>query len=133
MMENIMQFLKALKTDPRAAELVKGRATPRNDQEAIASYAELAQALGCSLSKEEITEALSAMVRERKEKTAKTESEIGKLVIHEEALDQVAGGAIDFMPDGSPERADKKACSATYDSGDWCWWTDMCDNLIDLY
>ena len=119
-MERITRFLQALKTNPRAAELTRNMPKPRNDRETIECYADLAVQLGCDLSKEEITEGLSALVREQRTRTGSAERELGKSPLPDDALDFVAGGAVD-------------PCEETYKAGEWCWWTDSCKDVINIY
>ena len=117
--DKFVQLLQQMKKDPRAAELVRGIPAPTNDEEVIACYTDLAEKLGCELSKEEITEGLRALSREQQARTEAARQEMEKAAIGEGTLDMVAGGA------GGKDRE-------PYDD-DYCWWSDSCDRMINFY
>ena len=121
-MDKLRSFLQTLKTDPRAAELVRNLPIPQNDQQAVECYADLAKELGCELSREEIVAGFRAMIRNQKKRTATAEKELEKTALGEDVLDMVAGGA-----------GHGKTCESTYTPGEWCWWTDQCNDLVDVY
>ena len=117
--DKFVQLLQQMKTDPRAAELVRGIPAPTNDEEAVACYADLAVKLGSDLSKEEITEGLRALSREQQARTEAARREMEKAAVGEDALDMIAGGAT-----GKGREP--------YDD-DGCWWQDACGRLINFY
>lgn len=117
--DKFVQLLQQMKTDPRAAELVRGMPAPTNDEEAIACYTDLAVKLGSDMSKEEITEGFRALSREQQARTEAARREMEKAAVGEDALDVVAGGATG--KDREP-----------YDD-DYCWWSDSCDRMINFY
>ena len=119
-MQKLMDFLQELKTSPLAAELVRSLQIPQDDQQAVECYADLAEKLGCDLSKEEIKEEMTALCLEQRARTAAAEQDIGKAAVHEDVLDLVAGGS-------------SAACEETYQAGEWCWWSDQCSTLINIY
>jgi len=120
-MEKIRDFMRALKTSPQAAELTRNMPAPRDDLEAIECYTYLAVHLGCDITKEEITEGLAALALEQQSQSAAAEREVGKTSIPEEALDHVAGGIA------------SSKCEETYEEGEWCWYSDCCDKMINIY
>ena len=153
-MENgLKQLLNALKTDSRTAELVRGMEKPRNDEEAVNGYARLAEALGQNLTRDEIAEGLARLSREQQERTAQAELDSEKALdsdsaqdgfagwekslISENALDIVAGGDKYRTPHGSPEAvaAGEKdpRCAETFIPGEFCWYTDTCQDFINFY
>ena len=87
-------FLKALRTDPKAKELLKESGEPANAEEAAEQYAAIAEKLGFDVKKENILRFLNAKEKLHQAQTMNAESAV-KEALDEEALDSVAGGAGD--------------------------------------
>ena len=119
-MANITEFFKALETDPKAKEKLKGMKEPDSAEEAAEQYFAIAQDLGISVSREDVTALLKANEKAHREKAAKAEEKV-KEALDESALDAVAGG----------QKID--GCESTADLGEWCWFSDSCDFLINGY
>ena len=68
--EKVMELLNAIRTDPKAKELLKDAAQPRNEEEMIRLCAELALQLGFDVTEAEIREVVTAAAQARREKTA---------------------------------------------------------------
>ena len=109
----VQKFLDALRSDPKARELVKAIPAPKNDQEAAEAYVRIAKELGFDLTADEIQAGLKGM-----EQAQKTQSE--KVTLDMDDLANVAGGA-------------DERCDSTFDKGEWCWFSDSCSYLISFY
>jgi len=123
-MNEIKEFLKAIVTDPRAKELLKGMKEPATTEEAVEQYVMIAKKLGLSISREAILEYVSIREKVQQKQTAKAESEV-KTALDEDALDSVAGGG-----DG-----DNSGCDSTTKDADeeWCWFSDACNHVVTFY
>ena len=116
-MEQVKEFLKALRADPRAKELL-GETDPETREEMLQLYAKAAEALGFSLTAEQIEEGINKLTEEMKEKTASAENNAKKLDI--DSLAHVAGGG------GSD-------CVFTYNPNENCDFEDHCDSVFRSY
>ena len=121
-MDKVKQFLETVKKDPKARELIKKLKKPKDDQEAAEGYFEIAQALNCDITKEEIAEGLKGAEQALKEKAAQVAEQVA---VSDEELDQVAGGG-----DGEGQVS---SCDSSYSPGEWCWFSDSCAFLINDY
>ena len=120
MEKKMMQFLETLRNDPKAKEIMKGMKKPENDGEIIENYLAIAEKTGFDLTREDIQEGVSSLMKEQQARTANTAEQVQKTAISDEALDNVAGG---WDPN----------CDQTYSPGEWCWFTDSCEYLITFY
>ena len=93
--EKVMELLNAIRTDPRAQELLKDRPQPKNEEEMIRLYAELASRLGFEVTEAEIQSAFREAQRARKERTDAASAEIQKLS-DEDVATAAGGGDYDF-------------------------------------
>ena len=53
-----MDILNTLRKDPKAKELMKSMPVPQNEEEVLAGYEKVANALGYSITREELLESL---------------------------------------------------------------------------
>ena len=118
-MKDAKTFLEALKTDPRAKELMNAAEIPADPEKTADCYVTLAGELGYTLTKEEILAAAQEMSKAQQQKTARA---MDKIALENADLDKVAGGDA-----GNP------ACGSTYTDGEWCWFSDSCSVVIDYY
>ena len=129
-MEKLTALLDAVRTDPRAKELLKDAAEPKSEEEMIRLCADIAPKLGFDITEDEIRAGIAEMVRERMEKTA---ADMEKLP--EDELKNAAGGACwtgDEAPDGH-----EMGCLIAYhgwqwshDNDIWCRESYWCYRLI---
>lgn len=126
-MEQIKKFVEALRTSPKAKELL-GAKDPETKEEALSRYVSAAKALGFSLTAEEIDAGLNKLAEEQKEKTAAAEQTIKGLSAEELAM--AAGGNDDFAP--AVEKGNEK-CKATYNAKENCGRIDRCNSLFLSY
>ena len=108
--------MEAVKNDPRALEMVKALGTPRTDAEAVDGYLKVAEAAGCSISREELIKGLKAYAAQQKAASDKTAE---KISLRDMDLENVAGGG--------------EGCADTYQAGEWCCFTDSCSVIITGY
>lgn len=118
-MSTVKDFVQALTTNPKAAELLKEAGEPANIEEAAALYADIAEKAGISVSGKIIREMLEGREAIQKNITAKAEGAV-KEALAEAELDTVAGGQ-------RPE------CASTYEPNEWCWVSDSCSVIITSY
>ena len=116
-MEQIKEFLKALKTDPRVKEMLGGT-EPESKEETLQLYAKAAGILGFSLTAEQIEEGINKLTEEMMEKTASAESSVKELDLDD--LAQVSGG-------GGTE------CVKTYNPNENCDFEDRCNSVFRSY
>ena len=77
--EKVMELLHAIRTDPRAKEMLKGTAKPKSDEEVIRLCAELAPRLGFDVNEADIRDAFRKAERTCREKTDAAAEAIQKL------------------------------------------------------
>ena len=118
-MNTVTQFLKALHSDPKAKGLAMGMQKPENEKETAGFYVRLAKQLGYEISEQEMIEGITAMEQAQLAQTAKADSQVEKVSLSEDALDQVAGGDAE--------------CKGSVNKDEWCWWTDACSVIITKY
>ncbi len=119
-METLKKFMEALRTDPRAEELVKGKEKPESLEDAVRLYAEAAAALGFALTEEDISEGLKVLEEEQKAKTEQAKEAVKELDTAD--LEKVAGG-IYVNTD----------CEDTFKQEENCWFNDGCDQVLNKY
>ena len=59
--ESAIKFLRELKTNEKAKDLLQGRERPKTKEDAIKAYAEVAKELGEDISPEDFAEALERL------------------------------------------------------------------------
>ena len=88
--ETAVKFLRELRTNEKAKELLQGRETPKNKDDAIKAYAEIAAELGEDISAEDLTQALEEIEAEIHQKTEAVSADMEEL--EDDDLKDVAGG-----------------------------------------
>ena len=88
--ESAIKFLRELKTNEKAKELLQGMEKPKNKDDAIKAYAEVAKELGEDISPEDITQALKEIEAEIHQKTEAVSADMVEL--EDNDLENVAGG-----------------------------------------
>ncbi|MBR5108738.1 MAG: Nif11 family protein [Clostridia bacterium] len=135
--EQVKAFLKALKENPQAKELLDSIEAPKNDEERIRAYTEIAGKLGFHLTAEDFAAFEQAAAEERLQKTEAQAEALQKL--DDQELEGVAGGR-----DGTqvnPKEAENgdtcmqthESCSDTFLNQENCWCTDGCDQVFNSY
>ena len=122
-MDQVRDFLNALRNDPKARELARDMKQPETAAETAECYVQLAQAMGYHLTGKDMLEGLKALEQEQQERTAKANSKVEKIALDDDDLDAVTGGY----------NASPAACAKTYKEGEWCWMTDSCARLVADY
>ena len=110
--ESAIKFLRELKTNEKAKELLQGRERPESKDEAIKAYAEVASELGEDISPEDITQALEEIEAEIHQRTETVSADMEEL--EDDDLGDVAGGK------------DNPECVNTVDYSGWCGSNDWC-------
>lgn len=121
-MEKMKEFLKALVTDPKAKELLSGMKESDSMETNAEQYHQIAEALGFSISKEQLLAFLQAKEETHKAYAARAEETVKK-ALEEAELNAVAGGR-----DGKVTE-----CQDTFSPGEWCTITDSCSYVIRFY
>ena len=88
--ETAIKFLRELKTNEEAKELLQGRERPKTKEDAIKAYAEVAKELGEDISPEDFAEALKEIEAEIHQKTEAVSADMVEL--KDDDLENVAGG-----------------------------------------
>ena len=112
--EKAKELLEAIRTDPKAKELLQGVSEPRSEEDMIRLCAEIAPKLGFDVSEADIREAVAALSRERMEKTA---ADVQKL--SDDDITQASGGELwqgEDAPDGH-----EMGCMLTYHGFSYQW------------
>ena len=125
-MEQAREFLRALRTDPRAKELLSERQIPESDAEASEAYAEIAGKLGYALTAEQIAAEAESIAQELLAASAEAEDDARELDSQE--LEMVVGG-----DDDPCKNHQHYSCSSTFEDGEWCWFSDACETIINKY
>ena len=115
--ENAIIFLRELKTNEKAKELLQGREKPKSKEDAIKAYAEVAKELGEDISPEDFAEALKEIEAEIHQKTEAVSADMVEL--EDNDLEGVAGG--------------ESGCAYTVDFSDWCGMEDSCSSIWVVY
>ena len=106
--ESAVKFLRGLRTNEKAKELLQGREKPKSKEDVIKAYVEVAAELGERISAEDLAAAMEALEAEIHQKTEAAASEMKEL--NDDEVGNVAGG-------------DKRRLN---DYEGWCWLNDMC-------
>ena len=77
--ETAIKFLRELRTNEKAKELLQGMEKPKNRDDAIKAYAEVAKELGEDISAEDITQALKEIEAEIHQKTEAVSADMVEL------------------------------------------------------
>ena len=119
--ESAIKFLRELKTNEKAKELLQGMERPKNRDDAIKAYAEVAKELGEDISPEDIAKALEEIEAEIHQKTEAVSADMVEL--EDNDLENVAGGK------------ENDACANTVDFSisEWCWSNDWCSRFEIQY
>ena len=119
-MSEIKELLEKLNNTADVQSLFPD-AKPQTREEEINIYADVAEKLGYSISKEELENYIEKIENEIREATASQIDSIKKLDVSE--LDTVAGGSEYF----------KELCEYTYKDYENCWYQDACDHVQNDY
>ena len=117
--EKVKAFLEALKTDPKAQELIRGIPEPETPASRIRTYAKIAEDLGYDLSDADLDAFIADQEKYPQAKAEAAAKEIKELP--EDELEEVAGGK---------NHAD---CTDTYKNKENCWVVDACDIVLTHY
>lgn len=158
-MDEAREFLTALRSDPRAAELLGDKPQPASEEEELEAYVKIAGDLGFSLTAQQIVDGAKAMAEEQLAQTARAE-QLAAEDLDLEELERVAGGyTIDYggkivevkAPEGyhcgqpdfdydeywrmrkGCEQTKNYYCSTTFEESEWCWISDNCEKCITKY
>ena len=118
--ESAIKFLRELKTNEKAKELLEGRERPKSKDEALKAYAEVAKELCEDISPEDFAEALEKIEAEIHQKTKAVSADMEEL--KDDDLEGVAGGY--YHEDG---------CVETYSIFSSCDKVDYCFFSITYY
>ena len=114
--ETAIKFLRELRTNEKAKELLQGMEKPKNKDDAIKAYAEVAKELGEDISAEDITQALKEIEAEIHQKTEAVSANM--IDLEDDDLEDVAGGTTPLPSSGG--------CGLTQKILDMCWKNDVC-------
>lgn len=89
--ESAVKFLRGLRTNEKAKELLQGREKPKSKEDVIKAYVEVAAELGERISAEDLAAAMEALEAEIHQKTEAAASEMKEL--NDDDVEKVAGGA----------------------------------------
>ena len=118
-MEQLEKFLEALRTADKAREIL-AQAKPESEENTISAYAQVARAMGFSLSEKEIADGIRARAEQQKAGTAKAQEAVQALDLDD--LEAVAGG-----------KSDHEECLDTFKNKENCWYNDGCDHIFNAY
>ena len=88
--ESAIKFLRELRTNEKAKELLQGRERPKNREDTIKAYAEVAAELGEDISAEDFAEALEEIEAEIHQKTEAVSANM--IDLEDDDVEDVAGG-----------------------------------------
>ena len=115
--ESAIKFLRELKTNEKAKDLMQGRERPKTKEDAIKAYAEIAKELGEDISPEDFAQALEELEAEIHQKTKAVSADMQEL--EDDDVENVAGGTIEC---GEPmQRLINR----------FCWDNDVCSIYIN--
>ena len=115
--ESAIKFLRELRTNEKAKELLQGMERPKNRDDAIKAYAEIAKELGEDISPEDFAQALEEIEAEIHQKTEAVSADMVEL--EDDDVENVAGGTIEC---GEPmQRLINR----------FCWDNDVCSIYIN--
>lgn len=116
--ETVKEFLKELKSNPKAAELLKGKEAPKSAEEQLATLTDAAKALGYDLTAEDFSAFMEEQAAALK---ARTEAQVkGIQTLDDSEVSAVSGGEDHF-------------CADTYKKGEFCFVLDYCEVLSYRY
>ena len=115
-MDKVNQLLDLVKSNPDAQKIAQELGIPKTDREAADGYLRVAKAMGIDMTETELLDGLHALMQEQH---ARSEQAAEKISLDEVSLDNVAGGLTE--------------CGSTYEPGEWCWFSDSCDAVINYY
>ena len=118
--ESAIKFLRELKTNEKAKDLLQGMEKPKSKEDAIKAYAEVAKELGEDISPEDFAQALEKIEAEIHQKTKAVSADMEEL--KDDDLEGVAGGY--YHEDG---------CVETYSIFSSCDKVDYCFFSITYY
>ena len=118
--ETAIKFLRELKTNEKAKELLQGMEKPKNKDDAIKAYAEIAAKLGEDISQEDFAWSLEEIEKEIHQRTEAVSADMVEL--QDDDLEGVAGGY--YYEDG---------CARTYSVFSSCDEVDYCFFSISYY
>lgn len=93
--ESAIKFLRELRTNEKAKELLQGRKKPKSKEDVIKAYVEIATALGEDISAEDIAQALEEIEAEIHQKTEAVSADMVEL--EDDDLEGVAGGFYTYV------------------------------------
>ena len=108
--ESAIKFLRELRTNEKAKELLKGKEKPKSKEDVIKAYVEIAAALGEDISAEDIAKALEEIEIEIHHNAEVLSADIVEL--DDDDIENVAGGEIDL------------GCQNDFEG--WCLKNDFC-------
>ena len=115
--ESAIKFLRELKTNEKAKDLLQGREKPKSKEDAIKAFAEVAKELGEDISPEDFAQALEEIEAEIHQKTKAVSADMQEL--EDDDVENVAGGTIEC---GEPmQRLINR----------FCWDNDVCSIYIN--
>ena len=118
--ETAIKFLRELKTNEKAKDLLQGREKPKSKEDAIKAFAEVAKELGEDISPEDFAQALEEIEAEIHQKTEAVSADMQEL--KDDDVEGVAGGY--WCEDG---------CARTYSMFSLCDEVDFCYFSISYY
>ena len=118
--ESAVKFLRELRTNEKAKELLQGRERPKNKEDAIKAYAEVAKELGEDISPEDFAQALEEIEAEIHQKTKAVSADMEEL--KDDDLEGVAGGY-----------GAENGCAGTFSAFSSCDEVDYCFFSISHY
>ena len=128
--ESAIKFLRELKTNEKAKELLQGRERPKNKEDAIKAYAEVAKELGEDISPEDFAEALEKIEAEIHQKTKAVSADMEEL--KDDDLEGVAGGFYRYVVGRSQLKQVYDECENDFTDTN-CYITDACENHVNFY
>ena len=131
--ETAIKFLRELRTNEKAKELLQGMEKPKNRDDAIKAYAEVAKELGEDISAEDITQALKEIEAEIHQKTEAVSADMVEL--EDDDLEGVAGGFYRYVLGSCASAPLNKVydkCENDFTDTS-CYISDACKNRVNFY
>ena len=140
--ESAIKFLRELRTNEKAKELLRGRERPKDKEDAIKAYAEVAAELGEDISPEDFAQVLEEIEAEIHQKTETVSSDMKEL--EDDDLQDVAGGFYRIDIDAKKKESTLRAlkissyekvynqCRSDYVDTN-CWRSDACSVTVHYY
>ena len=117
--EKVKEFIKYVKTDPKAKEKLGNFIKPEDPEKVIAWYAEAAKLLGSDVTEADLRVFLEDETADHAARTENSAAEVSKLT--DADLDAVSGG-------GRGRGATSEECKYSFEDYENCWRKDGCDN-----